>query len=171
MQEFRSLVSLLQRELEKQERLLETLTRERAAIVKLNCEQLEEVQREKQGLLDEVRSLEERRTTTIESLTKNLPAPLPDKKLASLVQACPTKELKSQLGAVGEQLKRAATAVRDLNTNNGTLLKQSLGLVSSVLSIFNSSAGTDLPTYTPSGQITDASDPLPSRRPAVRREA
>jgi flagellar biosynthesis/type III secretory pathway chaperone len=162
MQEFRTLLLVLQRELRQQERLLEALTKERTAIVKLHGEQLEEIQREKEALLNEAQGLEEKRSLVLQKLS---PA-VPDKKLASIVQACPMTDVKQQLSTVGQELKRAAVAVAELNSNNGQLLKQSLGLVGSVLSIMQSTPAGELPTYSPSGQVSEHGS-----RPSVKREA
>lgn len=170
MFDYRKLLKLLEKELNYQEKLLELLSKERAAIVKLNQDELDALSGAKQDILNEVMDIEARRKEIFFSIAKE--SNREGLKFNDVLEMCPPSEGKGQLRHVGENLKRVATSVREMNEQNGQLIKQSLGLIASTLAIMRSAPDTDLPTYTPSGTLTTKTeDPAFVSRNAVRREA
>ena len=184
MSEFKRLLLVLEKELSHHESLLELLNRERAAIVTLNPEQLEKLNTEKEKVLGAAKECESRRRELIESIvtanpelvsTGHRPAsppppangarkelnskPVPAEPVFSeIVGACRQPEVRSELAKIGSELKATAEVVRDMNTHNALLIKQSLGLISSTLSIIRSTPGSELPTYGQGGVLRDAVD-------------
>ena len=146
MFDFRKLQKLLEKELSYQEKLLELLSKERVAIVKLNQDQLDELQEAKQDILTEVGDIEARRREIFSSLAKE--AKREELKFKDVLELCPPSEGRGQLKHTGENLKRIATNVREMNEENGALIKQSLGLIASTLAIMRQAPDADLPTYT-----------------------
>ena len=89
----------------------------------------------------------------------------PQLKLSSLVELCKESSVKVDLSKVGEVLRGTVTSVKKMNDENAVLIKQSLGLIASTLSIIRSAPETDLPTYSVQGRLTkESNDPAFSRR-------
>ena len=154
MKEFRALLALLQRELMLQEKLLELVVKERAAIVKLNRDEIEKYVEQKERVLAEMRSLEEKRSVLIASMESGSPAQGDGAvKLSSLLESCDSPQLREQLTSTGENLKKTATTAHQLNADNSMLIRQSLGIISSTLAILHSAANDVLPTYSGAGKI------------------
>jgi len=152
MFDFRKLIKLLEKELSYQEKLLELLTRERVAIVKLNQDQLDEIQEAKQGILNEVVDIEQRRQEIFQKIAEQVKREQP-LKFADVVELCPANEGRGPLQHIGKNLKKVAENVRELNEENGVLIKQSLGLIATTLAIMRSAPEAELPTYTQSGTL------------------
>ena len=157
MFDFRKLIKLLEKELNYQEKLLELLTRERVAIVKLNQDQLDEIQEVKQGILNEVVDIEQRRQEIFTKLAEQSQREEP-LKFSEVVELCPPGEGRGPLQHVGQNLKKVAESVRELNAENGVLIKQSLGLIATTLAIMRAAPEADLPTYTPSGTLSEKAE-------------
>lgn len=153
MFDFRKLLKLLEKELNYQEKLLELLTRERVAIVKLNQDQLDEIRVAKEKILAEVIDIEQRRKEIFENLGAYAKREEP-LKFVDVLELCPPAEGRGHLKHVGENLKKVATSVREMNSYNSDLIKQSLGLIVATIAIMRSTPESDLPTYTPSGTLT-----------------
>ena len=171
MFDFRKLLKLLEKELDCQEKLLELLTKERVAIVKLNQEQLDALCSAKEAVISEAADLEQRRRAVFTSLAEqaNREEPL---KLSEVVEMCPPSEGRGLLKHVGDNLKKLATNVHELNQQNGMLIKQSLGLIASTVAIMRATPDADLPTYTQQGSLTTKSeDPAFSAKNQFSREA
>jgi flagellar biosynthesis/type III secretory pathway chaperone len=170
MKEFRKLLKTLQRELTHQERLLELLVKERAAIVEMNQERIEAVNEKKAVLLEDAVNLQNEREALIQQLTSDAPeAP----KFEALIESCPEIQVKRDLSAIGASLKETVSSVVEMNSHNSSLIKQALGIVGSTLAIFRSAPGTALPTYTGKGKLTsDTEDPaFGPRSRGLAREA
>jgi flagellar biosynthesis/type III secretory pathway chaperone len=161
MREFQQLLSFLQTELAYQEKLLALLAKERAAIVTLNQEEIELVASDKEELLKKAAEAEKKRS----KLILDIAGPEQPLKLAEVVTRCPARQLKRDLEKLGEELKKTVSSVRDLSSHNSILIKQSLGLISSTLSIMSASPKAALPTYGSSGTLNGPEDPAFARPP------
>lgn len=180
MSEFKRLLVVLEKELSHHEKLLELLNRERAAIVTLNPEQIENLNSQKEEILVAAKECEERRRELLRSLSgakqtedadsKTKPA---EPRFLDVVGGCREPEVRKELAKVGSDLKQTAEVVRDMNNHNAQLIKQSLGLISSTLSIIRSTPGSELPTYGQRGQLRDNGDDpaFSGRSRGVTREA
>lgn len=158
MFDFRKLLKVLEREFSYQEKLLELLVRERAAIVKLNQDELDSLREEKERLLGDMVELEQRRTQIFADLQLEQPEGQ-QPKLSDVIQLCPPSEGKGQIQHVGENLKRLAVNVREMNDENSKLIRQSLGLIASTIAIMSQAPETDLPTYSRRGSLNGPDDP------------
>lgn len=169
MSQFKQLLKLLQHEFSYQEKLLELLTKERVAIVKLNQDQLDQLTEKKEELIAEAGTVEKRRRAVLESLLPEESEP----KLSAVVAKCPKEEGRNELERIGRELKELATQVRDLNDQNGVLIRQSLGLIASTVAIMTSAPDTDLPTYSAKGSLSSGhqQDPAFAPRRQLTREA
>jgi len=177
MSDFHKLLRILEKELSYQEKLLKLLTHERAAIVKLNIEEIEKIRDEKEGLVDALVSVEKNRTDVFENLAKTYLEDEADKPkspaLSELVDFCPERDIKNRLGSLRTSLKDTAEVVKSLNDTNSELIKQTLGFIASTIAIMRSVPGSDLPTYGPKGHLqSDCEDPAFAKRiPQFSREA
>ena len=169
MSQFRQLLKLLEREFGYQEKLLDLLTKERVAIVKLNQDQLDQLTEKKDELLREAGSVEQKRQAVLVALLPDEETP----KLSAVVARCPLSEGRHDIERIGRELKELATQVRDLNDQNGLLIRQSLGLIASTVAIMTSAPDTDLPTYSAKGSLSSGSqqDPAFAPRRQLAREA
>ncbi len=171
MFDFRKLQKLLEKEISYQEKLLELLTRERVAIVKLNQDQLDEIRVAKEQILNEVIDIEGRRKEIFDSLAQSAKREEP-LKFTDVLELCPPAEGRGQLKHTGDNLRKVATEVRDMNTYNSTLIKQSLGLIVSTIAIMRSNPDADLPTYTQTGSLSKPQeDPAFAVKRSLSREA
>lgn len=169
MSRFKTLISLFKREVSFQEQLLQLLTKERVAIVKLNQEELDKLTSQKERLLEEGQALEERRSELVKQILPGIDEATLS--VQQLINACPPQEGRRDLTEVTNDLRRLATSVREMNTENSSLIKQSLGLIATTIAIMRSAPATDLPRYTSAGTTTGSDGlSLPSRR-ALSREA
>ena len=150
MDDFSSILQLLERELDNQNRLLQLLTEEQVAIVTVNQERIEAINAKKESLLEDARALEQSRTEILSRIYQGDKKAL---KLAKVIENCDSAPTRSRLEQVGKDLKLTVHSVRELNQLNGDLIRQSLGIISSTLSIICSSPSADLPTYSKSGSI------------------
>lgn len=157
MDEFKKLLHFLELELENQKKLLKVLAEEQVAIVKVNQQEIEAVNDKKAALLADARELEAKRSHVISSL---VPTQNPRKriKLADIAAECPAEPVKERLSAVGSELKSIALSVQEMNKLNADLVKQSLGLITTTLTIMTSGAVSDLPTYGRKGALTPAAE-------------
>lgn len=165
MQEVYKLVRILEKELDYQEKLLSLLTKENKAIVKLNREEIEQLNAQKSAVIDSAKELELERATLLEAISehikKKLEAPL---KLQDIISSCKDTKLRAELATVGTDLKKTAEATQRLNVQNAALIRQSLGLVLSTISIMRSTPDQELPSY---GADGGESKPQERRVPAA----
>jgi len=171
MFDFRKLLKLLEKELSYQEKLLELLSKERVAIVKLNQDQLDELRVRKEEILSDVLDIEQRRTEIFAQLASSEAREEP-LKFSEVLERCPPGEGRGPLKHAGDNLRKVAAQVQEMNQYNGELIKQSLGLIASTVAIMRAAPETDLPTYTQSGSLTSAhDDPGFTARKQFTREA
>ena len=139
--------------------------------MKLNQDELDRLRERKEALLTDMAELEERRRTIFSDI-RPVDAETPPAKLAEVLELCPPSEGRGQIKHVGENLKRIAVNVREMNDENGRLIRQSLGLIASTLAIMTQTPDSDLPTYTRRGALTaPAEDPaFTAQRKQLSRE-
>lgn len=168
MREFEELLALLHRETTLQEDLLEVLSRERAAIVSLNQQHINDMSVEKEALLAQAQEIGEKRNAVISAL--HTPANSRVRvKLKDVIEKSPSEYLRRSLERAGAELRITASSVQEMNTKNAELVHQSLGLVLSVLSIFRSAQGEDLPVYGHRGELRN--EPASSGSRSFQRSA
>lgn len=165
MNDFSKLLYLLEKEAACHERFLKLLSEERAAIVKLNQEQIQKINLKKEDVLKGAQAIESERQEVIERL---LGVVSPDRfsrnegpKFRDILEKCPTGDLKRKLETVGQELKKTVIAVKELNHHNAELIRQSLGIISSTISIMQSGTAFDLPTYSQSGTLRSEEETRP----------
>ncbi len=154
MNNFSRLLHLLTQELSAQEKLLELLSKERAAIVGLDQAAIEGFGKDKGALLEEAAKREAARSEVISSLTE-LCEDKDDLKLSDILEHCPSADLKKQLESIGTELKQTAATVRHMNVHNADLVRYSLGFISSTLAIMHSAPTSEPTTYGQSGKTSD----------------
>ena len=165
MAQFSKLLRLLQKELIQQEKILSVLSKERAAIVKLNKEELDKIGEQKKALLEEAIALERQRSSVYGDVASEVTAePNKSLKFNELIEFCTEHATKHDLAKVGGELKTIVESVKTLNDGNGTLIKQCMGLIASTVSILTCKPETDLPTYGASGKLNGEQDPAFSRK-------
>lgn len=152
--DFNRLLQLLELELSKQEVLLELLSKERAAIVRLDGDEISLLTKKKEKLLDDARAIEQKRSSVIKQL-EDSKVIAPDSKLEQILECCKSAEVKAKLKKVRTELKAVTESVRDLNIHNATLIKQTLGVISSTMAIFRSATDAELPAYSARGQLLE----------------
>lgn len=162
--DYRTLLQLLQRELKQQERLLELLTKERVAVVKLKQDDILKLAEAKESILGEAKALEQSRATVILELSGS-DQPI---KLRELLGSCKELSLKRDLERVGGELRKTTEATRELHQTNSILLKQAMGIVATTTAILRSAPDTGLPSYGEGGKMKDKNG---ASRPGVSRSA
>jgi len=155
MSRFQKLLSVLDKELRYQEKILMLLSKEQAAIIRLNQEQMERCRVEKEKLGAEAIALEQQRIEIISECLAQSPSDVDgEPHFADLIANCQDPRVRRDLAHIGEELKETAQAVKKQNELNGNLIRHSLGLITSTIAIMRSYPGTELPTYTPKGRLT-----------------
>lgn len=153
MYEFKQLALLLQKELGFQTALEELLAGERVAIIKLDSERLEQIAKEKDAILQQASQTAERRDAILNKLFAAAASDTP-RKLSALYEAFEgDKQLKIELEKLTRNLKEVSTRVQDRNEHNAVLIRQTLGIVTSTISIFRSAVTDELPTYKKTGSL------------------
>jgi flagellar biosynthesis/type III secretory pathway chaperone len=157
-QHFEKLLRILVKETRLQEKFLHILAEERNCIVKLQTRPLEEIQKKKEKLLTEISSHAKERSQVLADL--GVPPPSKHKepvKLTDLIQSCENRNTKTALEKVCKDLKECASSTKKLNTENGDLLKRSLGLVSNTISIINARPSIEDNNYKRNGKTSSES--------------
>ena len=166
MDEFKTLLRLLEEELQVQEKLLKLLTSERAAIAKLDQMAMERSAAQKDKLLGQSSQLESERTAIVERI-----APTGRRKerakLADLLTKCPSPALAEQLKKTGATLKQSAQATRELNAANTDLIRHTLRIISSTVAIIRAAPGAEAKTYSDKGSLKKNREVLSSYRDRV----
>ena len=149
------MLEILQQELDQQEKILELLAQERAAIAKVNQEMLSQLGVEKSKLIDKAQSLEQSRVALLQG---HFDGAVP--RFEVLLEHCNSEKQRDNLENLGHKLKGIANTVKDFNAQNGQLIRDSLGIIASTIAIMRSSTGSELPTYGNAGKLTsEAPDP------------
>jgi flagellar biosynthesis/type III secretory pathway chaperone len=163
MSHYRKLLRILQKELSYQDKILRLLSTERAAIVKLDQERILDIGNQKKKLIGEAVALERERASVLEKIdlpSANGAETEAKKPFLEVLATCDEKAISAELQKTGEELKLSAESVKTLNEQNGDLIKQSLGIIASTISIMRSSPASDLPTYGRRGKLSsEETDP------------
>jgi len=152
MNEFIQLLSILTTELKAQEDLLRLLARERTAIVHVNQEEIEAVSSTKDHLFEDLKKLV---TTRNEAIYRLAGKYLSQEtiQLDHLIAKCPQPKTRAELARVREEIKKSAQAIDELNQLNGQLIRKTLGLVSSTVSLLAGGGAAEAETYLSSGNV------------------
>lgn len=172
MFDYKKLYKIIERQLANQEKLLGLLVQEKVALVKLNQDDLDKVSESKAKVLDDVRDLEEKRSQIFQIISESLEL---DREVTfqDVIDNCPPAESKGKLQHLCDNLKSLATRVKEINSNNSELIKSSLGLLASTMSIIRSAPEGDLPTYNKGGNLSsgDTEDPAFAKKNNIIGEA
>ena len=147
MKSFRSLLQVLNKEAKLQEKLLTLLVEERSQIVHLHREELEKLAAKKEVVLSDLQELKYDRKQVFQTIIAGLNLETKAPKLSEAVAHCKDVSLQTDLTKRSESLKELALNVQALNQENGVLLKQSLGLISSTISIITARPQTSNTSY------------------------
>lgn len=158
MSDYRKLIEVFVQELGHQEQLLKLLMRERAAIVELNQDEIKQVTDEKEVLYQAIQQSGAKRSQVILDFVGELSISDPVH-LTKIIEACPRPDIKEELASLQGELIQVSDAAQEMNANNALLIKQTIGLVSSTLSIFCGGASPETETYGPEGNIRKEEDP------------
>ncbi|MCB0345852.1 MAG: flagellar protein FlgN [Bdellovibrionales bacterium] len=154
MNNFSRLLHLLTQELNAQEKLLEVLSKERAAIVGLDQSAIEGFSRDKNALLEDASKREAARAEIVSDLAE-LCGNEEGLKLSDILEQCPSADMRKQLESIGKELKLTAETVREMNVHNADLVRYSLGFISSTLAIMHSPPEEQSKTYGQTGKTSE----------------
>lgn len=164
MNQFNSLLKILNDELQAQKELQKLLLIEKKAIVEVKQGEVQELQKTKENLLTRIQNL----LIAREGLVRNILQIEDGKKIAKASDAilkCSDIKLKKQLQALVVSLRTISEQVKEQNAYNGKMINQALGILTSSLAIVRSTPGTELPTYGVQGKLKSAStDPAFQRK-------
>lgn len=172
MFDYKKLYKIIEKQIDNQEKLLGLLAQERVALVKLRQDDLDRVCEAKGRVLDDVEELEEKRKDIFQAISEVLKLDR-ELKFKDVIENCPPTESKGKLQHLCENLKTIATRVKEINSVNSELLKSSLGLIASTLSIVRSVPEVDLPIYNKGGGLStgEIEDPAFAKKNSVIGEA
>ncbi len=172
MFDYKKLYKIIEKQLINQEKLLGLLAQEKVALVKLNQNDLDKITEAKGKVLEEMNDLEERRIQIFQTISESLKLDR-EVKFQDLIDNCPPTESKGKLQHLCDTLKVMSIRVKEVNSNNSELIKSSLGLVASTISIIRSTPEVDLPTYTKGGNLSsgDTEDPAFAKKNNIIGEA
>lgn len=155
------LYKLLESELALHGRMLQLLERERVALVEIREDEILSLNKEKESLVEELRDAEQRRRALLDSLRLELQIEGPPS-FSQIVEKCSAKDLRANLQAVGRKLKTSVEKVVQLTEHNAALIRQTLGIVASTLSILKGLPSVEeLCVYGGSGSMKGNATPAP----------
>lgn len=155
----KKLLQNLQTELQLQTKLLELLTQERSEIVLLKTEELDKIRSKKEDLLLKISQNNETRDTLLIPL--KAATPKGEKLKLSRVFETAHVDIQSTYKHIRTDLRKVVEAVQKLNSENGSLLKQSLGLVSSTISILTAKPTAQNNNYSRDGKMQEQNQDMP----------
>jgi flagellar biosynthesis/type III secretory pathway chaperone len=154
MKQYRALLQTLLKETKIQEKILGLLAEERGRIVHLEREELEKLAEKKEALLNIASELRDSRREIFSELKTLLRIEDPKPKLTDIADQCDEEQLRNSLKEAGASLRDVASRVNALNSENGILLKQSLGLLSSTIAIMTAQPQVSNTNYSRNAKIT-----------------
>jgi flagellar biosynthesis/type III secretory pathway chaperone len=154
MREFRHLLQILNKEAKLQEKLLVVLADERSKIVHLKREELEKLSEKKEELLFDLTGLKKERHTILITLAGVFKLDSSKIKLSEITKFCDELPLKAAINDIAASLRDLVVRANELNAANGLLLKQSLGLLSSTISIMTAKPQANNPSYGRNAKVT-----------------
>lgn len=159
MRLIRKLVQLLKKELTLQSSLLALLVEERAKILYLKREELLEINKKKEVITKDLQDQAELRTSILKELSEEF---VIDVKKNLIPQVLAIKDLdkdtRKELTTLREQLIEVSESSQKLAAENSGLLKHSLSLVSTTLSIMTARPVIDNNNYSKSGKVNSQSE-------------
>lgn len=158
MREFRHLLQVLNKEAKLQDKLLVILADERTKIVHLKREELEKLSEKKESILFDLSVLKKERHNLLLTLTELFNLDKTKLKLSEVSKFCEDSHLRAAIDAAAANLRNIVTNVNELNTANGVLLKQSLGLLSSTISIMTAKPQANNTSYGRNAKVTAEDD-------------
>ena len=164
MNQFNSLLRILNDELQGHKDLQKILIVEKSAIAEVKKDKVDELQKSKANLLERLQEYATARDSLVRSILHIEDA----KKSAKASEAalkCADSKLRKQLQGVINSLRTLSTQVKEQNAYNARLINQALGILSSSLAIIRSTPGTELPTYGGQGKLkSNVADPAFQKR-------
>ncbi len=163
---FRKLLDNLKVELKLQNKLLELLLSEKNKIVHLQIDDLDQLRVGKEDLYHKLTDTKVNRNEIVVPLVESLISQdgskleksEPEKtNLKEVFNGAPS-EVKNAYHSISSELKKTLTAVQKLNTENSGLLRQSLGLVSSTISILTAKPQVPNNNYHRDGKVSSATE-------------
>lgn len=147
------ILSNLTTELDLQKSLLKLLTLERTEIVKLRATELDKLRLNKENLLLFISNNKDSRDNLLSSIEK---AEVAGKSwtLKNLFQDSP-KDIAKEYEKISTELKATVGSIQKMNKDNSGLLRQSLGLVASTISILTAKPTIDNTNYKKDGKVSD----------------
>ena len=167
VKDIRKLLHVLDSELKIQDQLLELLMRERAAVARLQQDQLSSLAIDKEQLLDKVRTAEARIKSVISEVFPNSEG----KKLSELIKTLPASTQRTEVSALNSRLRASAEQVREFHNYNAHLIRNAMGIVSGTIGVIYNAATPTPPTYGGNGSLRDDKTPRPPQRTVLSREA
>ncbi len=159
MRLIRKLVQLLKKELTLQSSLLALLVEERAKILYLKRDELLEINKKKEVITKDLQEQAELRTLILKELSEEFEI---DVKKNLIPQVLAIKDLdkdtKKELTSLREKLIEVSESSQKLSAENSGLLKHSLSLVSTTLSIMTARPVIDNNNYSKSGKVNSQSE-------------
>ena len=149
MANYRLLIALLEKELNNQEKLLSLLALEKQALVKLNRDEMQRVSVLKELLLSQVAELQEKCNLALREFNTGKGFP----RLDQIIELCKDRDTQREITSLAAKLKSCTTEVKRLNQLNSVLIRNSLGIVISALTIMRSAATPVLPAYNRKGWL------------------
>ncbi|GEM_PF-4469740 len=149
------LVALLHEEADIFETLLEILKKENQALIHINVETLHRLAKKKETLALKGRMCEETRQHLLEKLKQELQmSAIPSINYSEIIDRIP-EHLRPALSQARNRLLKVAEEIVLVNCQNGTLIRDSLRLIESCLSLVREATGTA--TYERKGVLHEAS--------------
>ena len=125
------------------------LTKEQAAIIKLDEAQLQELNSEKEILLHEIVQGGKDCKSFLEKLRMGKEKVI---KLSEVIALCADSALQSELERARLELLAITKEAKSFHANNAELIGYTLGVVSSTISLFHSPPETEIQAYTKRGK-------------------
>jgi len=151
---FNQLFSLLNKEFAVQQELQKVLEKEHQAIQKFDQEKIELTTQHKNKLLTAAKLNESKRRELIKGIL-GVETLRESPTLEQLLERCEDAPLKRNILFLRDKLKETAINVKVWNDANRMLLKESVALVSTTASLFQSVPHQAVSTYSPRGKVSD----------------
>lgn len=138
------LIEILDRQRELYRKLLEIARAKQPVLVKGDLAKLEEFTRQEEQIVVQVGKLEEQRSKIHQALANHFHFPEPEITLSDIASKV-SPELSDKLSQVGDGLKDILNELKDVNSLNNVLIKQSLDYIEFSVNVITSIGET--PSY------------------------
>ena len=154
------LSSILEEELEIYEKLIPIVTEKTKVIIKNNLETLQKITEQEQMVVDKVTALEKRRAEVIVNIAIVMNKKPDELTLAEIIQMLENQpEEQKHLSEVHSNLKRTVQRLMNINSQNKSLMEQSLEMIEFNMNLIQSTRITQGNNYT-RGAVTSQSAAL-----------